>query len=150
MSSWRGDKECDEECNTAACDFDDGDCVGMCAPGCAAAWRNDGVCDDECNTGTCNWDDGDCLRNGRKVARERCAWGCPSSWLSDGQCDIGCNVSSCGYDRGDCIAAWKHAHRGGSGMDTGDRTVSLNNKERNRDRNNMASAADKNSPLYAP
>lgn len=31
--AWRGDRECDEECDNAACQFDGGDCAGMCAPG---------------------------------------------------------------------------------------------------------------------
>ena len=124
-SSWLGDKECDEECNTAACRFDGGDCNGVCAPGCAEAWRHDGVCDDECNTGSCDYDSGDCLKpGGRPFARERCAWGCPSSWLADGQCDIACNVTRCGYDKGDCISGWKHrpayGQRGrGDGMGRG-------------------------------
>ena len=54
-----GDGYCDEGCNTAECNYDNGDCH-LCASGCTNAWLGDGYCNPECNTYACNYDDGDC------------------------------------------------------------------------------------------
>jgi len=63
------DNRCHQECNTAACDFDGGDCSLGLNP-----WRNctttkncwqvfaDGRCDAECNTPECLYDGRDCER----------------------------------------------------------------------------------------
>jgi len=54
-----GDGYCDEGCNTAECNYDNGDCH-LCASGCANAWLGNGYCNPECNTYACNYDGGDC------------------------------------------------------------------------------------------
>ena len=49
--SIRGDGICQERCNTAACGFDDGDCVGdlgWASTFCHVSWIGDGVCDVAC------------------------------------------------------------------------------------------------------
>ena len=58
-----GDGICQERCNTAACSFDQGDCLGEEANGwankfCHNTWVGDGVCDLECHK--LNGDGGDC------------------------------------------------------------------------------------------
>ncbi len=59
--------KCDEECNTMACNFDNGDCSLGIRP-----WNNctakidcskvfmDGHCDEECNNAQCSFDGRDC------------------------------------------------------------------------------------------
>merc|ERR1712062_450906 len=74
-----GDGECDDGCNTAACDYAGGDCYGtdvktIFCEACQCLDPNpsarcdsicddfvgDGVCDDLCNTAACDYDGGDC------------------------------------------------------------------------------------------
>lgn len=56
----RGNGECDEVCNEEECNWDDGDCVTPCAPGCNNEWLGDGECDEDCNNEACEYDNGDC------------------------------------------------------------------------------------------
>jgi len=66
--SWLGDDYCDEVCNVAACNYDNGDCgtntttttSGECAPGCPDYYLGDSECDSACNVAACNYDNGDC------------------------------------------------------------------------------------------
>ena len=57
---WRGDDECDDVCNNAACDFDNGDCTQCAIGGCLHSWRGDKQCDTLCNNAACDLDNGDC------------------------------------------------------------------------------------------
>jgi hypothetical protein len=61
INDWIGDNECDEACDVAACNYDDGDCaIPNCAPGCFNNYIGDGECNSACNVSACNYDDGDC------------------------------------------------------------------------------------------
>lgn len=69
-----GNGICDEECNSAECDHDAGDCFGVCFvaqkidyhtepffyPHCRTEWKGDGYCDCFCLTESCDMDLGDC------------------------------------------------------------------------------------------
>ncbi|MBI5229310.1 hypothetical protein HY991_04315 [Candidatus Micrarchaeota archaeon] len=69
-ANWLGDGACDSSCNTAACNYDNGDCrattttsrttttSGGCS--CSPSWLGDGTCDSACNNAACNYDNGDC------------------------------------------------------------------------------------------
>jgi hypothetical protein len=57
--SYLNDGHCDNACNNAACDYDDGDC-DKCTQGCENSYLNDGHCDNVCNNYACNYDGGDC------------------------------------------------------------------------------------------
>jgi len=101
-----GDNYCDQACNVAACNYDDGDCSSaqtsetQCAPGCPDYYIGDGYCDDECNVAACNYDGGDC--EGSQNDETLCAPGCPDYYIGDNYCDQVCNVAACNYDGGDC------------------------------------------------
>lgn len=59
--SYLGDAYCDDECDTAECNYDNNDCChGDCVYGCDASQLGDGSCDQECNYECCEWDAGDC------------------------------------------------------------------------------------------
>ena len=70
----KGDGICQERCNTAACQFDNGDCTGgLASQGwatdfCHNAWVGDGVCDVACHRH--NGDGGDCDTNSLGVCYE--------------------------------------------------------------------------------
>eukprot|EP00004_Rigifila_ramosa_P017518 TRINITY_DN426_c0_g1_i1.p1 TRINITY_DN426_c0_g1~~TRINITY_DN426_c0_g1_i1.p1 ORF type:complete len:1736 (-),score=283.20 TRINITY_DN426_c0_g1_i1:26-5233(-) len=91
-----GDGVCDNGCDTAACNYDNGDCAfdqKLCPPACSPAVRGNGICDSACNTVDCNYDDHDCCDDSL----------CPPSWIGDGYCDLACNSVGCGhFDGGDC------------------------------------------------
>eukprot|EP00485_Elphidium_margaritaceum_P017125 CAMPEP_0202733338 /NCGR_PEP_ID=MMETSP1385-20130828/188116_1 /ASSEMBLY_ACC=CAM_ASM_000861 /TAXON_ID=933848 /ORGANISM="Elphidium margaritaceum" /LENGTH=481 /DNA_ID=CAMNT_0049399667 /DNA_START=94 /DNA_END=1536 /DNA_ORIENTATION=- len=98
-SNWwyLGDGYCDSSLNTAACNWDNGDC---CEHTCSSGvnWEdNDGV---SYSGYTCGSGSGyDCLDgySGCSVANP--------SWLGDGWCDGGdYNTEACGYDLGDCCS----------------------------------------------
>ncbi len=101
--SWIGDDWCDSACSVAACGYDDGDCVGWCAPECFPGdqefepWVGDGYCDPECHVAGCSYDNGDC------EGVVWCAPGCPDFWIGDDWCDSACNFAACGYDAVDCV-----------------------------------------------
>ena len=100
-STWPGDNWCDPGCNTAECNFDDGDCAALnssdlCAHGCLDGWPGDNYCDASCNNAACNFDNGDCK------ATTLCAPGCLNGWPGDNWCDASCNNAACGFDNGDC------------------------------------------------
>lgn len=73
--TYKGDGNCDDDNNTAGCDFDGGDCCkdtqhkycSECAckeGGCAEpSYKGDGNCDDGNNNAGCDYDGGDCCRD---------------------------------------------------------------------------------------
>ena len=90
---WQGDGICDDECYTAACEYDKGDCV--CAPGCTPEIRNKnctGV-SDPCNHIDCDFKDFKC---------GECAFNCFYSQVGDGVCNLDCMNEDCEFDYGDC------------------------------------------------
>jgi Notch-like protein len=101
-----GDMQCNEECNTPACNFDGGDCsLGLnpwkncTAPTC---WRtfSDGRCDQACNNLECLFDGRDCepkLKQCNPVDNNFCI-----RHYGDGSCDQGCNNPECDWDGMDC------------------------------------------------
>lgn len=111
-----GDLFCDEECNSANCFFDFGDCAPFrqrCAANCQDRWMGDGFCDEECNSAECSWDDGDCEPPTQDssdsvgaaigpLPEGPCAPGCDHRTLADDFCDDQCNVATCYFDGGDC------------------------------------------------
>ena len=69
--AWLADGECDDECFTEACKYDNGDCIdndghfrvperSRCDESCPASWLGDGECDPVCNLQACLYDNGDC------------------------------------------------------------------------------------------
>jgi hypothetical protein len=69
---------CNIECDNDACNFDDGDCIVFCAPGCPPHWLLDDNCDPSCYTAECNYDNGACDTN-------VCSAGCAKYKLGNGQ-----------------------------------------------------------------
>jgi hypothetical protein len=56
-----GNGRCDESCNNAVCNYDDGDCCkDPCASNCSSRKLGNGVCNQECNTYCCAYDNYDC------------------------------------------------------------------------------------------
>ena len=59
LEDWHGDGVCDHVCNTAGCNFDNGDCPdqpSLCSEGpCLTGWPGNGICDDVCNNEACNY-----------------------------------------------------------------------------------------------
>jgi len=64
-----GDRVCNPECNTPACNYDGGDCRPTEPPSCVRGYpashcpsrAANGVCDPECDTNACGNDGGDCV-----------------------------------------------------------------------------------------
>ena len=98
-----GDGICNDDTNIAECDYDGGDCCGICVVtdhcencACLAGVLDngitnplvgDGVCNDITNIVECDYDGGDC---------------CPNSNMDDGICNDETNHFGCNYDGGDC------------------------------------------------
>lgn len=80
---WKGDADCDEECNVASCDFDGGDCVADSSDALEAL--------DVANNST-----------NSSVVEEACNARCPGHRIGDQDCDEECNTASCDWDGGDC------------------------------------------------
>lgn len=103
----RGDKHCDEECNTYACDFDGNDCTLGINP-----WRNctapincwevfmDDKCDEVCNNAQCLFDGRDCEKKLQPCNPIYDAY-CQKHY-ANGHCDYGCNNAECNWDGLDC------------------------------------------------
>ena len=83
IETWLTDGYCDVNCNTSACDWDGGDCIGVSKPGPVAGSTNYG------STTAYN-------------QAASCRSSCPSHWMGDNACDHGCNHPECAYDGGDC------------------------------------------------
>lgn len=103
----RGDRHCDEECNTYACEFDGNDCSLGINP-----WRNctanircwevfaDEICNEECNNPQCLFDGHDCeksLQPCNPIYNAYC-----QKHYANGYCDYGCNNAECNWDGLDC------------------------------------------------
>ena len=106
-----GDGMCDNDDrqNSAACGYDDGDCIefNLKYPGCKAEYPyriSDGICNtegDQHNTAACRYDGGDCDDFNTKYPDCEAL---VASFLGDGECDdsVPYNTEECGYDGGDC------------------------------------------------
>ena len=97
-----GNSNCNDEANTADCNYDGGDCCinintdycseckcyhdQNCAAGFTPSVVGDGYCNYETNTANCNYDDGDCCL----------------STPGDGFCNDETNHAICNYNLGDC------------------------------------------------
>ena len=112
---------CHLEQNTAACEFDGGDCrdclytflidgdkheccyehwsADECdeynESGCIQKWFGDEFCDFENNFERCSFDGGDCEEFNES--------GCIQAWIKDGLCDPELNNELCDFDGGDCL-----------------------------------------------
>ena len=121
-----GDGYCQDEINTAECQFDGGDCCGPCinkekCSECSCLNNitaktppntliGDGFCNDETNNANCNYDGGDCC--GTCINTERCIEctcldkvhgnGVPNIRVGDGFCNDEYNTLKCFYDGLDC------------------------------------------------
>ena len=82
-----GDDECDDLCNNARNDFDNGDCreIAMTVPD--VPIKNDGSEDSD-------------ERDDNPVAGAFNV--CPPEWIGNGECDAVCNVTRYNYDNHDC------------------------------------------------
>lgn len=119
---WLGDGWCDSACNTEACGFDEGDCLGWCSGDCKPSWEGDGYCDAACYVAACNWDRGDCSRwreqgvdaverralqqklrqfQQHRLQLPECK--CERRLLVNGSCTPECNVPECLFDGGECL-----------------------------------------------
>ena len=98
---------CEDDTNTAECNYDGGDCCGsnvntyvcsdcICYPHetCDGPLEliSDGYCNDATNNAGCNFDGGDCILhcNG------------PLDLISNGYCNDETNNVDCNFDGGDC------------------------------------------------
>jgi len=99
-----GDGYCDEGCNTAECNYDNGDCSAIvdCESVCPDQYIGDGFCNSVCNNAACNYDGGDCAYS-NPLPSGYCATYCPFSALGDGVCSAVCMNDACYHDGGDCI-----------------------------------------------
>ncbi|KAK8733624.1 hypothetical protein OTU49_006396 [Cherax quadricarinatus] len=89
--SWLGDGYCDSSCNTTACEWDGGDCMGEKGEGELLSMEDD---------------------FGADMTVEFCAPSCSDLWLADKYCDHSCNIEACGFDGGDCgLDNIRHLHR---------------------------------------
>ena len=85
--NWIGDQICDDVCNVAAHNFDNGDCAddyagpeyGGVGDGeeesegdCPDDWIGDLICDDECNVAAHNFDNGDCCLPADEIDTSMC------------------------------------------------------------------------------
>lgn len=103
----QGNRQCDEECNTYACNFDGNDCSLGINP-----WRNctapincwevfmDGVCNEVCNNPQCLFDGRDCEKSLQPCNPIYDAY-CQTHY-ANGHCDYGCNNAECNWDGLDC------------------------------------------------
>lgn len=104
----QGNRHCDEECNTYACEFDGNDCsLGIPNPwaNCTApikCWEvfMDGECNEVCNTQGCLFDGRDCQKSLQKCNPIYDAY-CQKHY-ANGHCDYGCNNAECNWDGLDC------------------------------------------------
>jgi hypothetical protein len=94
-----GDRKCNPQCYTAACQYDNGDCVfgQTCSGGCDISEYKNGVCNGPCDNAACNFDGGDC--------DAPCATGCSASLIGNGVCNSACNNAACSHDGGDCASS---------------------------------------------
>ena len=120
-AEWRGDGECDFECNTEQYGWDGNDCKGNTPvfSECPDAWKGDGECDDLCNNQRNDFDGHDCdafNRNSTGGNEESfsspnrlgplgdiasslvAAFACPMDWRGDGECDSVCDTERYGHD----------------------------------------------------
>ena len=96
-AAWLGDGTCDRQCNTSACDYDNGDCIGsnvrvmggMTPPSPAGNQR---VVTPPPRA----------MPAGSGVGRNNCHMNCADAWIGDKHCDTHCNHPTCGYDATDC------------------------------------------------
>lgn len=103
----RGDRKCDQECNTYACDFDGNDCslginpwANCTAPiKCWSVFMN-GKCDPDCNNAECLFDGRDCEKTLSPCNPTYDAY-CQQHY-ANGYCDYGCNNAECNWDGLDC------------------------------------------------
>lgn len=103
----QGNNQCDEMCNTYACNFDGNDCSLGINP-----WRNctasincwevfmDGVCNEVCNNPQCLFDGRDCEKSLQRCNPVYDAY-CQKHY-ANGHCDYGCNNAECNWDGLDC------------------------------------------------
>lgn len=104
----KGNRKCEQECNTYACDFDGNDCTLGVNPwlNCTATSTNcwevfgDGVCNEECNNQHCLFDGRDCDKHLRPCNENFDAY-CQKHY-ADGICDENCNTAECNWDGLDC------------------------------------------------
>ena len=90
---------CDHGQNTAACEFDGGDCLyTFLIDGdkheCYEHWFADGYCDFSNNFKKCDFDGGDCDEFNES--------GCVQEMIGDSYCDPQLNTELCDFDGGDC------------------------------------------------
>lgn len=105
--SKRGNRRCDEECNTYACDFDGNDCTLGINPwiNCTApikCWEvfGDKNCNPDCNNPECLFDGLDCQKSLQPCNPIYDAY-CQKHY-ANGHCDYGCNNAECNWDGLDC------------------------------------------------
>lgn len=104
----KGNRKCEEECNTYACDFDGGDCtLGVnpwlnCTRSSINCWEvfANGICDEECNNQHCLFDGRDCEKRLRPCHETYDAY-CQKHY-ADGVCNEVCNSAECNWDGLDC------------------------------------------------
>lgn len=104
----KGNRRCEEECNTYACNFDGGDCTLGVNPwlNCTATTVNcwevfaDGLCNEECNNQHCLFDGRDCEKKLRPCQDAFDAY-CQERF-ANGVCDEVCNSAECNWDGLDC------------------------------------------------
>lgn len=104
----KGNRKCEEECNTYACNFDGGDCTLGVNPwlNCSATSTNcwevfgNGVCNEECNNPQCLFDGRDCEKKLRPCQDTFDAY-CQEHY-ADGVCNDVCNSAECNWDGLDC------------------------------------------------
>jgi len=116
-----GNHDCDEECNTQACNFDGGDCLiglnrwkycNITVRGGRKCWDvfQDGVCDQACNVQQCLFDGFDC-DNKKTPSVKKCSKNfdvyCADHY-GNGICDEQCNFEECGFDGLDCEPQTRH------------------------------------------
>ena len=119
-----GNGFCNDEANTADCNYDGGDCCvnvntdycfyctcyldKVCAAGYHLA---DGYCNDETNNLECNYDGGDCCGHNintkyctecKCLHQETCLAGVNHALVGNGFCNDETNIPECNYDGGDC------------------------------------------------
>lgn len=103
----QGNFQCDEECNTYACNFDGNDCSLGLNPwsNCTApinCWEHfmNGICDEDCNNPHCLFDGRDCVKPLQSCNPVYDAY-CQKHY-ANGHCDYGCNNAECNWDGLDC------------------------------------------------
>ncbi|XP_057317330.1 neurogenic locus notch homolog protein 1-like isoform X2 [Hydractinia symbiolongicarpus] len=99
-----GKTGCQQECNTKACNYDNGACtlgmlnpwVNCTKPTCEKTFGN-GVCDPDCNVEECFYDGQDCF------SETKCKWEsfCRQHY-NNSNCEKSCNTVGCAFDNLDC------------------------------------------------